>query len=71
MPLIREAYPYLAPGYEKLYRHTYAPAEYTKAVLRLVDDSRHKWGLPAKSPAQTPVKERRGAQGELFALAAG
>ena len=70
MPLIREAYPYLAPGYEKLYRHTYAPAEYTKAVLRLVDDSRHKWGLPAKSPAQTPVKERRGAQGELFALAA-
>ena len=66
MPLIREAYPYLAPGYEKLYRNTYAPAEYTKAVLKLVDDSRHKWGLPAK----TPAKEISGAQGQLFALAA-
>ncbi len=66
MPFIREAYPYLASGYEKLYRNTYAPADYTKAVLRLVDDSRHKWGLPAK----TPAKEMRGAQGQLFALAA-
>ena len=69
MPLIREAYPYLAPGYEKLYHHTYAPAEYTKAVLRMVDDSRHKWGLLAKSPAQTPAKEMGSTQGELFALA--
>ena len=70
MPFIREAYPYLAPGYEKLYRNTYAPAEYTKAVLRLVDDSRHQWGLPARATATTPAKERRGAQGQLFALAA-
>ena len=70
MPLIREAYPYLSPGYEKLYRHTYAPAEYTKAVLNLVDDSRHKWGLPAKTAAPAPAKEMPGAQGQLFALAA-
>ena len=71
MPLIREAYPYLSPGYEKLYRHTYAPAEYTKAVLNLVDDSRHKWGLPAKTaPPPLPAKEMPGAQGQLFALAA-
>ena len=69
MPLIREAYPYLTPGYEKLYHRTYAPADYTKAVLKLVDDSRHKWGLPAKTPAQTPAKETRGAQGQLFAMA--
>ena len=65
MPLIREAYPYLTPGYAKLYHRTYAPADYTKAVLKLVDDSRHKWGLPAK----TPAKETRGAQGQLFAMA--
>ena len=70
MPFIREAYPYLAPGYEKLYRGTYAPAGYTKAVLKLVDDSRHRWGLPAKTPMQTPAKEMIGAQGQLFALAA-
>ncbi len=69
MPLIREAYPYLTPGYAKLYHRTYAPADYTKAVLKLVDDSRHKWGLPAKTPAQTPAKETRGAQGQLFAMA--
>ncbi len=70
MPLVREAYPYLAPGYEKLYRHTYAPAEYTKAVLKLVDDSRHKWGLSAKSLEKTPERERSDAQGQLFTLAA-
>ena len=69
MPLIREAYPYLTPGYANLYHRTYAPADYTKAVLKLVDDSRHKWGLPAKTPAQTPAKETRGAQGQLFAMA--
>jgi DNA repair photolyase len=67
MPMIREAYPYLTPGYSKLYRHTYAPQEYTEAVLKLVDDARLRWGLPAKAPA----KEMKGSQGQLFALAAG
>ena len=66
MPFLREAYPYLMPGYTKLYRQTYAPKDYTRAVLKLVDDSRHKWDLPVK----TPAKEMSGAQGQLFALAA-
>ena len=70
MPMIREAYPYLMTGYNKLYRQTYAPEEYTKAVLKLVDDARHKWGLPSRTPVKTPAKEMSGAQGQLFALAA-
>ena len=65
MPMIREAYPYLVPGYAKLYRSTYAPEEYTKAVLKLVDDARHRCGLAASKPA----RELGGAQGQLFALA--
>ena len=46
MPLIREAYPHLAPGYERLYRTEHAPRDYTNAVSGLVDDARLRWELP-------------------------
>jgi DNA repair photolyase len=46
MPLIREAYPHLAPGYARLYRSDHAPRDYTNAVLGLVDDARLRWELP-------------------------
>ena len=46
MPLIRESYPYLAPGYARLYGSEYAPRDYTNAVLGLVDDARLRWELP-------------------------
>ena len=59
MPLIREAYPHLLPGYAKLYRkNTYAPKEYTKKVLQVVDDARARWGLPASIPAKN-LKSRQ------------
>ena len=63
IPLIRESYPHLTPGYTKLYRKTYAPQEYTRQVLNLVDEARHKWNLPEG----VPPKEMRSSQGQLFA----
>ena len=50
MPMLREAYPHLTRGYAQLYRKTYAPREYTDAVLAVVEESRRKWGLPKKRP---------------------
>ena len=46
MPLIRESYPHLAPGYARLYRSEHAPRDYTNSVLALVDDARLRWELP-------------------------
>ena len=46
MPLIRESYPHLAPGYARLYHSPHAPRDYTAAVLNLVDDARMRWELP-------------------------
>jgi len=50
MPLIRESHPHLAPGYAQLYRKTYAPQEYTRSMLRVVDEARLRWGLPSPKP---------------------
>ena len=57
MPMLRETYPHLTPGYAKMYRKTYAPEDYTKSVLNAVDRARRDWGLsnrvrPSKMPAQ-------------------
>ena len=46
MPLIRESYPHLAPGYARLYRSEHAPRDYTQSVISLVDDARFRWELP-------------------------
>ena len=46
MPMIRESYPHLAPGYARLYRSEHAPRDYTNSVLSLVDDARLRWELP-------------------------
>ena len=62
MPLIRETYPHLTPGYNRLYRgNTYAPKEYTKQVLKLVEEARHRWELP---PA-CPPRQLKGPQRQL------
>ena len=50
MPLIRESYPHLAPGYQRLYRQTYGDKDYTRAALGLVDEARQRWELPAVTP---------------------
>lgn len=53
MPMLNEAYPRLAPGYNSLYKKTYAPRDYTQKVLDLVDDSRRSWGLDTKPAPRT------------------
>ena len=58
MPMLRETYPHLEQGYAKLYRKTYAPEEYTKSVLSIVDRERRRWGLHRRErdPAPKPVR---------------
>ena len=61
MPLIKEAYPRLVPAYAALYRNNYAPREYTKEVLKVVDEARRRWELPA----MIPPRELQRPQGQL------
>ena len=53
MPMIRESYPHLAPGYARLYRSEHAPRDYTNSVLSLVDDARLRWELPRMPSVQS------------------
>lgn len=60
MPMLSEAYPRLAPGYNSLYQKTYAPREYTRKVLDLVEESRRSWGLTNKpAPRKIRVQQRQ------------
>ena len=61
MPMLSEAYPRLAPGYNSLYQKTYVPLDYTRKVLDLVDESRRNWGLATK----TEPRRMRAQQGQL------
>jgi DNA repair photolyase len=45
MPALREAYPHLLPKYQRFYRGSYAPRQYTEEVLAKVAELREKWGL--------------------------
>ena len=58
MPMLREAYPHLAAGYNRLYPKTYAPKDYTKGVLDTVDRVRRQWGLPDRATAQADMAQR-------------
>ncbi|CAI8004327.1 Uncharacterized protein Mb2609c [Geodia barretti] len=58
MPMLKETYPHLEQAYAKLYRKTYAPEEYTRSVLSIVDRERRRWGLHKRErdPAPRPVR---------------
>jgi len=45
MPALREAYPHLAGKYERYYRGAYAPKDYTREVIALVNRLRTKHGF--------------------------
>ena len=62
MPMLREAYPRLRPAYEKMYRKTYAPEEYARAVSEVVGEARRNWGLPTKTPSRTMQGHQRQLQ---------
>ena len=61
MPMLRETYPHLTTAYDKMYRKTYAPRDYTDMVLKAVDKARWEWGLPVMEP----TKDLRGQQRQL------
>ena len=62
MPMLREAYPRLAPAYEKLYRKTYAPRDYAQSVQEVVEEARRTWRLPALEPVRNLQGPRRRMQ---------
>jgi DNA repair photolyase len=67
MPMLREAYPYLAPGYARLYRKTYAPREYSSRVLDLVKEAGLRWGLAQRTPPRAISESQRQLQMALTA----
>ena len=62
MPMLREAYPHLAPGYTRLYRKAYAPREYSNRILDLVKEAGLRWGLPHRPASQATPKGQRQLQ---------
>ena len=68
MPMLKEAYPHLDAGYNRLYANkAYAPEQYTKLVLETVDRVRRRWGLPDRAKSQEKMEPRGQLQ---FAFAA-
>ena len=62
MPMLREAYPHLNPGYNRLYNNkTYAPKDYTKTVMDTVGRVRRQWNLPDRAK----VQENMATKGQL------
>ncbi len=53
MPVLREAYPHLLQRYQKFYRGSYAPQDYTHEVLTKVSELRARLGFDA----QTAMRE--------------
>ena len=62
MPMLRETYPRLVSGYTSLYQRTYAPKEYTKRVLDMVDEVRQDWGLATKLPSRAMAAPQKQLQ---------
>ena len=53
MPMLKETYPHLAPGYAKMYAKTYAPRDYTSSVMKVVDQARRSVGLASMEPTKS------------------
>ena len=67
MPMLRETYPRLVPAYNKLYRKTYAPRDYTQRVLEQVDAARLRWGLARRPAPKTLAGQQKQLQLALTA----
>ena len=59
MPMLRETYPHLTTAYDKMYRKTYAPRDYTDMVLKAVDKARRDGGLPGMEPTKDLQRQER------------
>ncbi len=67
MPMLRETYPHLAPGYAKMYAKTYAPRDYTSSVMNVVDQARRSVGLASMEPTKSMRAPQRQLQLALSA----
>ena len=67
MPMLRETYPHLAPGYAKMYAKTYAPRDYTSSVMNVVDQARRSVGLASMEPTKSMHAPQRQLQLALSA----
>lgn len=67
MPMLRESYPHLTAGYQRLYRNTYATKEYTESVLDTVDEARRSYRLPSVTPPRELNAPRQSQQLALIA----
>ena len=67
MPMLKETYPHLAPGYAKLYAKTYAPRDYTSSVMKVVDQARRSVGLASMEPTKSMNAPQRQLQLALSA----
>ena len=52
MPALREAYPHLSGKYQRYYRGPYAPKDYTREIVALVNRIRDRWGFSDERPAR-------------------
>lgn len=60
MPALREAYPHLAGKYERYYRGPYAPKDYTREVIALVNRIRERHGFGQTDRHREPPKQPAG-----------
>ena len=67
MPMLRETFPHLAPGYAKMYAKTYAPRDYTSSVMKVVDQARRSVGLASMEPTKSMHAPQRQLQLALSA----
>ncbi|MCI0879879.1 MAG: radical SAM protein [Chloroflexi bacterium] len=67
MPMLKETYPHLAPGYAKMYAKTYAPRDYTSSVMKVVDQARRSVGLASMEPTKSMDAPQRQLQLALSA----
>ncbi len=63
MPFLRQAYPYLSPQYQRMYKGSYAPESYTKRVYETVEELRQK--LTPERSVGVPEPPKRQSMGQL------
>jgi DNA repair photolyase len=64
MGFLRQEFPHLVEGYERLYPGAYAPAEYVQTVKDLVDDLRRRHAVGARASRVADDRDQDAAAAE-------
>jgi DNA repair photolyase len=64
MGFLRQEFPHLVEGYERLYPGSYAPAAYVQTVKSLVDDLRRRHAVGARASRMADDREEEAASAE-------